>query len=186
MPTPQDRITDAVRRGQDTVNSTVRIWSDGMQKLVSNMNLRSTVPTLEDLVDSSYAFAVQVLAMQRDFTKSLLAYAQPWTETISNAPRRFEQTVLRTERAAARRAEDIAKRAEVIAEKAEDIATDSEKTASRAQHSAAGHTRASTTQHATPGTTRASATQHPTPGTTRASSTQHSTSGNTRSGGSKK
>lgn len=134
MTSPQDRITDAVRRGQDTVNSTVRMWSDGMQKIVTNLDLRNTVPTLEELVDSSYTFAVQVLAMQRDFTKSLLAYAQPWTETLSNAPRKAEQFVLRTERSAARKAEDIAG-------KAGDVATEAEKTASKAQHSAAGHTR---------------------------------------------
>jgi hypothetical protein len=139
MTSPQDRITDAVRRGQDTVNSTVRMWSDGMQKIVTNLDLRNTVPTLEELVDSSYSFAVQVLAMQRDFTKSLLAYAQPWTETLSNAPRKAEQLVLRTERSAAKKAEDIAA-------KAEDVATEAEKTASKAQHSAAGHTRASTTK----------------------------------------
>src|SRR5579863_2368847 len=134
MTTPQERVADAVRRGQETVNSTVRVWTDGVQKFVSNIDLQSTVPTLEELVDSSYAFAVQVLAMQRDFTKSLLAYAQPWTETLSNAPKKAEQFVLRTERAAAKKAEDMAA-------KAEDVATEAEKTASKAQHSAAGRAR---------------------------------------------
>lgn len=88
MTSPQERITEAVRRGQDTVtstvrrgqetvNSTVRTVSDSVQKAVSRISLRTTVPTLEDLVDRSYAFAVQVLSVQRDFTKSLLAYAAP-------------------------------------------------------------------------------------------------------------
>jgi acetyl-CoA carboxylase carboxyltransferase component len=134
MTSPQDRITDAVRRGQETVNSTVRSWTDGMQKIVTNINLRSTVPSLEELVDNSYAFAVQVLAVQRDFTKSLISYAQPWTETLSNAPKKAEQFVLRTERNAAKKAEDVAAQTEKTAAEAE-------KTASRAQHSAASRSR---------------------------------------------
>jgi hypothetical protein len=135
MTSPQDRITDAVRRGQETVNSTVRTWTDGMQKIVTNLDVRNTVPTLEELVDSSYTFAVQVLAMQRDFTKSMIAYAQPWTETLSSAPKKAEQFILRTERTAAKKAEDVAA-------KTETVAADAEKTASKAQHSAAARSRA--------------------------------------------
>jgi hypothetical protein len=130
MTSPQDKITDAVRRGQETMNSTVRSWTDGMQKIVTNIDLRNTVPTLEELVDNSYSFGVQLLAMQRDFTKSLLSYAQPWTETLSNAPKKAEQFVLRTERTAAKKAEDVAAQTEKTA-------TEVEKTASKAQHSAA-------------------------------------------------
>ncbi|MGH3156104.1 MAG: hypothetical protein ACRDNF_05960 [Streptosporangiaceae bacterium] len=135
MTSPQDRITDAVRRGQETMNSTVRSWTDGVQKIVTNIDLRNTVPTLEELVDSSYTFGVQVLAMQRDFTKSLLSYAQPWTETLSNAPKKAEQFVLRTERTAARKTEDAAA-------KTEQVAAEADKTASKAQHSAAARSRA--------------------------------------------
>lgn len=134
MTSPQDRITDAVRRGQETMNSTVRSLTDGMQKVVTNVDLRNTVPSLEELVDSSYAFAVQVLAMQRDFTKSLISYAQPWTETLSNAPKKAEQFVLRTERQAAKKTEDVAT-------KTEQVATQAEKTASKAQHSASARSR---------------------------------------------
>lgn len=125
---------DAVRRGQETVNSTVKTVTDGMQKFVTNANLRNTVPSLEELVDNSYAFAVQVLAMQRDFAKSVISYAQPWTETLSNAPKKAEQFVLRTERTTAKKAEDIAA-------KAEKTAAEAEKTASKAQHSASARSR---------------------------------------------
>jgi hypothetical protein len=129
MISPQERIADAVRYGQETMNSTVRTWSDGMQKLVSNIDLKSTIPTLDELVDRSYEFGVQLLARQRDFTKSLLAYAEPLTETLSNAPKQAERFVMKTERTAA-------KKAEGAAAKAEDIATDAERTATKAQHSA--------------------------------------------------
>ena len=161
MTSPQDRITDAVRRGQETVNSTVKSVTDGVQKItatdavrrgqetvnstvksvteglekiVTNVNLRNTVPSLEELVDGSYAFAVQMLAMQRDLAKNLISYAQPWTETLSNAPRKAEQFVLRTERTAAKKAEDAAV-------KAEDTAAEAEKTATKAQRSAAARSR---------------------------------------------
>ena len=70
-----------------------------------------------------------LLAMQRDFTKSLLAYAEPLTETLSNAPKQAERFVMKTERTAA-------KRAEGAAAKAEDIAAGAERTATKAQHSA--------------------------------------------------
>ena len=129
MISPQERIADAVRYGQETMNSTVRTWSDGMQKLVSNIDLKSTIPTLDELVDRSYEFGVQLLARQRDFTKSLLAYAEPLTETLSNAPKQAERFVMKTERTAA-------KKAEGAAAKAEDIAADAERTATKAQHSA--------------------------------------------------
>jgi hypothetical protein len=125
---------DAVRRGQETMNSTMRSWTDGMQKIVTRVDLRNTVPSLEELVDSSYAFAVQVLAVQRDLTKSLISHAQPWTETLSNAPKKAERFVLRTERNAAKKAEDVAA-------KTGKIAAEAEKTASKAQHSAAARSR---------------------------------------------
>ena len=129
MISPQERIADAVRYGQETMNSTVRTWSDGMQKLVSNIDLKSTIPTLDELVDRSYEFGVQLLARQRDFTKSLLAYAEPLTDTLSNAPKQAERFVMKTERTAAKKAEDAAA-------KAEDIAAEAERTATKAQHSA--------------------------------------------------
>jgi len=136
MISPQERIADAVRYGQETMNSTVRTWSDGMQKLVSNIDLKSTIPTLDELVDRSYEFGVQLLARQRDFTKSLLAYAEPLTETLSNAPKQAERFVTKTERTAAKRAGQTAAKAGQTAAKAEDIAAGAERTASKAQHSA--------------------------------------------------
>jgi hypothetical protein len=133
MISPQERIADAVRYGQETMNSTVRTWSDGMQKLVSNIDLKSTIPTLDELVDRSYEFGVQLLARQRDFTKSLLARAEPLTETLSNAPRQAERLVMKTERSAAKKAEEAATQAE-------DIAAEAERTATKAQHSASART----------------------------------------------
>ena len=129
MISPQERIADAVRYGQETMNSTVRTWSDGMQKFVSNIDLNSTIPTLDELVDRSYEFGVHLLAMQRDFTKNVLAYAEPLTETLSNMPKQAERFVMKTERTAAKKAEETAA-------KAEDIAAEAERTANKAQHSA--------------------------------------------------
>jgi hypothetical protein len=54
MTTPQERVADAVRRGQETVNSTVRTMTDGLEWLVSTIDFTSTVPTLDELVDRSY------------------------------------------------------------------------------------------------------------------------------------
>lgn len=140
MISPQDRIADAVRYGQETVNSTVRTWSDGMQKLVSNIDLKATIPTLDELVDRSYEWGVQLLARQRDFTKGLLAYAEPLTETLSNAPKKAERFVMRTERTAA-------KRAGGAAASAEDIAGQAERTATKAQDSTSARSgRASATK----------------------------------------
>ena len=141
MTSPQERIAEAVRFGQETVNTTVRTWTDSVQKLVTNLDVKSTVPTLDDLVDRSYAFGVQVLAAQRDFAKSLIAYAGPLSETISSAPKKAERFVLRTERTTAKKAEGVAAKAEDVAAKAEDIAEQAERTASKAQHSANARSR---------------------------------------------
>src|SRR3981081_4330006 len=115
MTSPQERIAEAVRFSQESVNSTVRTWPDGVQKFVTNIDVKSTVPTLEELVDRSYAFGVQVLAMQRDFAKSLIARTAPLTEPISTAPRKAERFVLKTERTAAKKAEEAAAKAEDVA-----------------------------------------------------------------------
>jgi hypothetical protein len=132
MTSPQERIAGAVRFGQETVNSTVRTWSDGMQKLASNIDLKSTVPTPDELVDRSHAFGVQMLARQRDFAKGLLAYAAPLTETLSKAPGQAERFFMKAERTAAKKAEQAAKKAKEGAAKAEDVAAGAEQTASKA------------------------------------------------------
>jgi hypothetical protein len=137
MTTPQDRVADAVRRGQETVNATVRSWTDGMQSIVSNLDLKSTVPTLDELVDRSYEFGVQLLAMQRDFAKNLIGYAAPLSETLGAAPRKAERFVMKTERTAAKKAEDIAARTGDVAARTGDVAADAGHTAAKAQRSAA-------------------------------------------------
>jgi|HubBroStandDraft_3_1064219.scaffolds.fasta_scaffold233438_2 hypothetical protein len=145
MTTPQDRVADAVRRGQETVNATVRSWTDGMQSIVSNLDLKSTVPTLDELVDRSYEFGVQLLAMQRDFAKNLIGYAAPLSETLGAAPRKAERFVMKTERTAAKKAEDIAARTGDVAARTGDVAADAGHTAAKAQRSAAARaSRAST------------------------------------------
>ncbi|HEY1914331.1 MAG TPA: hypothetical protein VGH27_02035 [Streptosporangiaceae bacterium] len=140
MTTPQERVADAVRRGQETVNSTVRTMTDGLEWLVSSIDITSTVPTLDELVDRSYTFGVQVLAAQRDFTKSLLSYATPLTDTLYSAPRKAEQFIMRNERAAA-------KKAETVAAKAEDITAQAEQTATKAQRSTAARARSAASKN---------------------------------------
>jgi hypothetical protein len=140
MTTPQERVADAVRRGQETVNSTVRTMTDGLEWLVSSIDITSTVPTLDELVDRSYTFGVQVLAAQRDFTKSLLSYATPLTDTLYSAPRKAEQFIMRNERAAA-------KKVETVAAKAEDITAQAEQTATKAQRSTAARARSAASKN---------------------------------------
>jgi hypothetical protein len=140
MTTPQERVADAVRRGQETVNSTVRTVTDGLEWLVSTIDFTSTVPTLDELVDRSYTFGVQVLAAQRDFTKSLLSYATPLTDTLYSAPRKAEQFIMRNERA-------VAKKAETVAAQAEDVTAQAEQTATKAQRSTAARARSAASKN---------------------------------------
>jgi hypothetical protein len=147
MTTPQERVADAVRRGQETVNSTVRTMTDGLEWLVSTIDFSSTVPTLDEWVDRSYSFGVQVLAAQRDFTKSLLSYATPLTETLNNAPRKAEQFIMRNERAAAKKAQTVAAQAETVATEAEHVTAEAERTATKAQRSTAAPARTSASKN---------------------------------------
>src|ERR1700722_9657919 len=114
--------------------------TDGLEWLVSSIDLTSTVPTLDELVDRSYTFGVQVLAAQRDFTKSLLSYATPLTDTLYSAPRKAEQFIMRNERVAA-------KKAETVAAKAEDITAQAEQTATKAQRSTAARARSAASKN---------------------------------------
>jgi hypothetical protein len=147
MTTPQERVADAVRRGQETVNTTVRTMTDGLEWLVSSIDFTSQVPTLDDLVDRSYAFGVQVLAAQRDFTKSLLSYATPLTDTLYSAPRKAEQFIMRNERVAAKQAERVATKAEDAAAKAQDVTAKAEQTATKAQRSTAARSRSNASKN---------------------------------------
>lgn len=127
------------------MNATVRSWTDGMQSIVSNLDLKSTVPTLDELVDRSYEFGVQLLAMQRDFAKNLIGYAAPLSETLGAAPRKAERFVMKTERTAAKKAEDVAAKTGDVAARTGDVAADAGHTAAKAQRSAAARaSRAST------------------------------------------
>ncbi|MGH3871011.1 MAG: hypothetical protein ACRDSR_05765 [Pseudonocardiaceae bacterium] len=74
MTTTQETITDAARRGQDAITSFLRIWADGMQSFVPvtdvkpDTKLRGAV----DVVDNMFDLAEQILATQRELTKSWL------------------------------------------------------------------------------------------------------------------
>ena len=74
MTNPQNTIADAARRGQEAVTSAMQIWADSVQKLVGSLPTPDTrVPSPDEIVDQVFGFAEQMLATQREFTKSVLS-----------------------------------------------------------------------------------------------------------------
>ncbi|MQA14382.1 MAG: hypothetical protein GEV09_09460 [Pseudonocardiaceae bacterium] len=80
MTTPQEQFTDAARRGQDAMTTALQGWADNMQKLAGTVPVgQAKLPRTDEVVDNMFDFAEQMLATQREFTKSLLAATTPAT-----------------------------------------------------------------------------------------------------------
>jgi hypothetical protein len=74
MTTSQETITEVTRRSQEAITSAVQIWAESVQRFMGLVPTPDAkVPTAEEVVDHAYNFAVQALATQREFTKSMLA-----------------------------------------------------------------------------------------------------------------
>jgi hypothetical protein len=75
----QEQYLDAVREGQEAWVNAVRAWSDSVQRMWGEASSTTTggVPTAEQVIDSVFGFAEQLLAAQRDFAKRLVQATAP-------------------------------------------------------------------------------------------------------------
>ena len=84
----QRQTRDAVVRSQDVVVDAVTAWSQAVQKLIpASMPDHGTsrAPKPDELVDSGYKIAEQLLALQHQFARRLLEAVQPGAERVADA-----------------------------------------------------------------------------------------------------
>ena len=74
MATDPDQIGDLARKSQDALSSLIHSWTETIQSFTGGLSgAQSRPPDVQRIVDSVFDFAEQLLANQREFTKSLLA-----------------------------------------------------------------------------------------------------------------
>lgn len=94
MTSGQDQFAEAARQSREAFTNVLQVWSDTMQNLTRSLTGagQSRVPDAQALVDNVFDFAEQLLASQRQFTKSLLAASSQAAEAVSDQTTRLTQS----------------------------------------------------------------------------------------------
>ena len=78
--TAQDQTLKSLRDGQQAIIDAVRAWAEGVERIVPSMPalpFSDQVPTPQQVIQTSFDFAEQLLKTQREFAENILAAAEP-------------------------------------------------------------------------------------------------------------
>ena len=70
MTTPQDKIANIAKQGQEAVTGAMRTWAETVQRLAGQAG--GSAPDVSAVVDNAFDLAERLLATQREFTKNML------------------------------------------------------------------------------------------------------------------
>ncbi len=79
----QEQVLDGIKQGQKAVVDAVGAWAKTIESIVPatpsipSLPLPEGLPTAEQLVKESFAFAEKLIVAQRDFALQVLAAASP-------------------------------------------------------------------------------------------------------------
>ncbi len=82
--TAQEQTLAAVKQGQQIIVESVRTWAQAVEKAVPEtpaIPFAAELPSPSDVVQSSFAFAEQLLKTQREFAEQIIAAAAPVLKT---------------------------------------------------------------------------------------------------------
>jgi hypothetical protein len=88
----QERTVEALRQSQAAVVEAVGTWAKAVEKVAPQLPVLPAVeglPTVEELIETSFDFTGQVLAAQREFAYKLVSAAAPAVKTapaVKSAP----------------------------------------------------------------------------------------------------
>ena len=85
----QEQTLKAIRQSQQAVVETVRSWANAVEKTIPEtpaVPFAQELPTPQELVKTSFAFAEQLLKAQREFAENLVAAANPVLAKKNHAP----------------------------------------------------------------------------------------------------
>jgi hypothetical protein len=86
--TAQEQTLTAIRQSQQAVVEAVRTWANAVEKTLPEtpaVPFADQLPTPQEIVQTSFEFAEQLLKAQRDFAESVLAAAAPVLEKPKSA-----------------------------------------------------------------------------------------------------
>jgi hypothetical protein len=78
--TAQEQTLKSIRDGQQAVVEAVRTWAESVERIVPTtptLPFSEQQPTPQEIVQTSFDFAEQLLKAQREFAENLLAAASP-------------------------------------------------------------------------------------------------------------
>lgn len=107
MSSPQDTYTETLRSGQDAVVKAFETWTDTAKDAWTNTSGAAT-PEVDpqQVIDQVFDFAEKMLAVQREFAKSLAVTAASATEAVR---KQSESVVEATKQQAASMTDGVAK-----------------------------------------------------------------------------
>jgi hypothetical protein len=76
----QEQTLKTVRDGQQAIVEAVRAWADAVERIVPPtpaLPFSEQLPSPQQVVETSFDFAEQLLKTQREFTENVLAAAAP-------------------------------------------------------------------------------------------------------------
>jgi hypothetical protein len=79
----QERTLDAVRQGQDAIVGAVGAWAQAVESAIPAtpaFPYADGIPSAQELIETSFGFAEQLLKAQRAFAENVLAAAAPVLE----------------------------------------------------------------------------------------------------------
>jgi hypothetical protein len=76
----QDQYLETVRQTQNAYVDAVSAWARNAEGLAPSVPGYDSLPTAQDVLESSFDFAEQLLQAQREFARNLLAAAAPAVE----------------------------------------------------------------------------------------------------------
>ena len=81
----QQQYLDAIREGQEAFANAIRAWSETTQRMFGDAAPAAAgqMPDPEQVIDTVFGFAEQMLAAQRDFAKRLVGAASSAASTTS-------------------------------------------------------------------------------------------------------
>jgi hypothetical protein len=84
----QERTIEALRQSQAAVVEAVGTWAKAVEKVAPQLPAVPVVeglPTVDELIETSFNFTGQVLAAQREFAHNLVSAAAPAVKTAPAA-----------------------------------------------------------------------------------------------------
>jgi hypothetical protein len=84
----QEQTLKAISQSQQVVVESVRTWASTVEKAIPEtpaVPFAAELPSPQELVKSSFAFAEQLLKVQREFAENLVAAAKPVLEPKASA-----------------------------------------------------------------------------------------------------